>query len=102
MQPFTRKAETPVRLDQPHLSGDVRSQPEHAHYRWAAPGKSVKKTGGYLLEQPVFQNENAGAACILTHLAQQIADYLRRAGERGIELARILPASFGEVRPAAA
>jgi hypothetical protein len=95
MQPFTRKAETPFQLDQPHLQETCVRKPEHAHYRWAVPGKSVKKTGGYLLEQPLFQNENAGAACILTHLAEQIADHLRRASERGIELARIFPASFG-------
>src|ERR1700722_6993688 len=33
-------------------SGEMRSQPEHAHYRWAAQDESAKKPRGYLLGQP--------------------------------------------------
>jgi hypothetical protein len=41
----------------------MRSQPEHAHYRWAAPGIPVKKPAGYLLGQPVRFRMEMGAMC---------------------------------------
>jgi hypothetical protein len=102
MQPFTRKAETPFQLNQPHLQETcVRNQNTLIIGGYYRAKVRRKPADTYLNNLPIF-TMNARTPRILMHLAQQIADYLRRTGERGIELGRILPARFGQIRPSAA
>jgi len=96
-----KKAETPFQLDQPHLQETCVRNLNTLIIGWQHRVKVRRKLADtYLNNLPISQQMRTPR--ILMHLAQQVAHHLRRASERGVELARILPASFGEVRPAAA